>query len=190
MRVRPGDTLIEVLFAFVILATIVGFAFTGAMQAWRAAVDAQDRTQATLVAQYYADGLKTYRDSIGWSQQKDGLFSPTFLDGGGLNPDAPPLTGLKSYINTPSQFCMNLQPSLEGIQKWNVDSTVANCGEFIKSNLAQALQNPQVNITLKAPAATMPNPDQVVATVTVSWQARNRNATESVVNTIILAAER
>lgn len=188
MRVRPGDTLIEVLFAFVILATIVGFAFTGALQAWRAAVDAQDRTQATLVAQYYADGLKTYRDSIGWSQEKDGLFSPTFLDGGGFSPAVPPLVGMESFINTPSQFCMKLAPSLEGIQKWDIDQTVANCAAFIKSNLAQSLQNPAVNITLKA--ATMPNPNQVIATITVSWQARNRTATESVVNTIILAAER
>lgn len=187
MKVNRGDTLIEVLFAFVILATIVGFAFSGAIHAWKVSMNAQERTQATLVAQYYADGLKTYRDSIGWSVQKDGLVGPTFLDGGGDGFSAP-LPGMVSYINGPGQFCMELIPAATGPQNWEVETVLENCSSYIKSTLAPNLQSPQVAIILKA--ATMPNPDQVTATVTVSWLPGNTNTRESVVNTIILAAER
>ncbi len=73
-----GDTLIEVIFAFAILATIIGFAFTGAIQARKTAVAAQQRTQAVFLAQYQAQALKAYRDSLPWDVQGG---KPNFING-------------------------------------------------------------------------------------------------------------
>jgi len=71
-----GDTLIEVIFAFAILATIIGYAFTGAIQARKTALAAQQRTQALYIAQYQSQALKAYRDSLPWD---DSVGIPNFI---------------------------------------------------------------------------------------------------------------
>ena len=63
---RAGDTLVEVMLAFAILSAVISVAFSGAMGSYRSALTAQNRTQALFLAQYQADGLKTYRDSLDW----------------------------------------------------------------------------------------------------------------------------
>ncbi len=187
-RLKPGDTLIEVLFAFVILATITGFAFTGAMQAYKVSVNAQERTQATLVAQYEADGLKTYRDSINWKHVGLVDLSASFLDGGGFDLTQPALIDMKQFLNTGTSFCIKAQPPVNtGPQVWNiVQKTPLQCGADLAS-LAPNLKDMQVGIVLKS--ATTSYPDQVEAVVTVSWTTQNSTALQTVTNTINLTEQ-
>lgn len=93
---KRGDTLIEVIFAFAILSTIIGFAFGGAIQARKSAVAAQQRTQALLIAQYQASALSAYRDSLPWNITEG---SPSFINGqAGTLPDI--------TVNPTSQYCL------------------------------------------------------------------------------------
>lgn len=78
-RLPKGDTLIEVIFAFAILGTIIGFAFTGVIQGRRSAISAQQRTQALFLLQQQSEALVGYRSSLVWSSA-DGC--PSFLEGG------------------------------------------------------------------------------------------------------------
>jgi len=66
---KRGDTLIEVVISLAILSSILVFATTGALNAWRAQRLAGERTKATGLAQRQADALKAFRKSRDW-----GLF--------------------------------------------------------------------------------------------------------------------
>lgn len=173
-----GDTLIEVLFAFAILATIVGFSFTGALANYKTALAAQNRTQATFVAQYQADGLKTYRDSIDWDSS-NGL--PSFL-GGNASPKLEKITDL--IPNT--SFCMGTVTQPNGIKFWVVQKT--NCGSIAQA-LAPNLDQPDVSIKIADDSSATPNPNRKIATVIVSWQPRNSSIREQVTNTLLLTKE-
>lgn len=159
---RRGDTLIEVLFAFAILATIVGFSFTGALSGYKSALAAQNRTQATFLAQYQADGLKTYRDSLQWETSDD---SPSFLD-------------------TTQITCIHTKDD-RGTIYWEVIVTAEEC-KALATALAPNLDSPDITIKLENVTG---NPDRKVATVVVSWQPRNARIREQVTNTIILTKE-
>ena len=95
-RKLNGDTLIEVLFAFAILSTVIGTAFSGAMGSYKSAQVAQQRSQAQLLAQYQADGLLTYRNSLAWDSASN---LPNFLDGGSG------LTAVSGFAS----FCMRAE---------------------------------------------------------------------------------
>ncbi len=120
-----GDTLIEVIFAFAILATIIGFAFTGAIQARKTALAAQQRTQAVFLAQYQSQSLKAYRDSLPWD---DGVGFPNFIGIGNNN-------GAAVIDGTPTSFyCMakvgSQTPPLPQVQQWILiknDNTNPSC---------------------------------------------------------------
>lgn len=92
--VNAGDTLIEVIFAFAILSTIIGFAFTGAIQARKTAIAAQQRTQAVFIAQQQTESLKAYRDSLPWGD--DPLEIPNFINGGNGS----------AVIDSSEKYCM------------------------------------------------------------------------------------
>lgn len=108
-RKPHGDTLIEVIFAFAILATIIGFAYTGAIQARKTAVSAQQRTQALLMAQYQSQALIAYRDSLPWDDGVDGVNTPSFKDGGSGN----------DPINSTDKFCLVFQDN-SGVNQWQL----------------------------------------------------------------------
>lgn len=116
-----GDTLIEVIFAFAILATIIGYAFTGAIQARKTALAAQQRTQAVYIAQYQSQALKAYRDSLPWDDS--GGF-PNFIGLGNNNGAA--------VVDYSPLYCMTkVNTSLPPIEKqWlllnNTDSRCAD----------------------------------------------------------------
>jgi len=177
-----GDTLIEVLFAFTILSAVISVAFGGALSSYKSAQTAQNRTQALFLAQYQADALKTYRDSLAWDSTENVLAS--FLDGPTVTNN---LTAMRGYTLSPfSPFCM--EPVNTSTDRWwKVQATVATCDSTAKT-LAPNLNSPKVQITLSAIDATN---DSTKATVTVSYNAANNSAiTEKVTNTILLTKQR
>lgn len=64
---RRGDTLIEVIFALAILATILTVITTGAVTAWRTSRAAGERAQAAAVVSEQAEALRAYQLSVDWS---------------------------------------------------------------------------------------------------------------------------
>lgn len=67
---RRGDTLIEVVFALAILATILTVLTTGAVGAWRTSRAAGERTQAAAAANEQAEALRAYSKAVGWDELK------------------------------------------------------------------------------------------------------------------------
>lgn len=174
---RPaGDTLIEVLFAFTILSAVISVAFGGALSSYKSAQTAQNRTQALFLAQYQADALKTYRDSLAWDGTENALAS--FLNAGSVN-----LTAMSTKASSGDPFCMeaNTTPT----RYWKVSTNTVNCNDSARA-LAPNLNSPTVQITLSAITS-----DSTQATVTVSYKAANNSAiTEKVTNTILLTKQR
>ena len=112
-----GDTLIEVMIAFAILSSVIGISFSGAMAGYKSTLAAQDRTQATLLAQYQADGLKTYRDSLEWDDETGGL--PSFLNGSsGVGGVLPAMIDSNNNQN----FCMVVLDATNWVVQQNADS--------------------------------------------------------------------
>jgi Tfp pilus assembly protein PilV len=179
-KVKRGDTLIEVMLAFAILSAVIGTAFSGAMGSYRSGITAQNRTQALFLAQYQADGLKTYRDSLDWDK---GGGLPSFLDGpsGTLGASLVPIKNANGiYL---SNFCMSTDKATpSSVPYWKIVTDVNTCNALAKS-LAPNLINPTISISTSQPSGTA---DRVEAIVTVSYKAANANITEKVTNSIIL----
>jgi Tfp pilus assembly protein PilV len=177
---RSGDTLIEVMLAFAILSAVIGTAFGGAMSSYRSGITAQNRTQALFLAQYQADGLKTYRDSLEWNS--DGGL-PSFLNGKTSTLGDNNLTAIKdattgSYLR---DFCMVTADSTSPVTTyWKINTDAAACNAYAKT-LAPNLINPTISIATSSPAS-----DRVEAIITVSYKAANADITEKVTNSIIL----
>ncbi len=201
LRHQRGDTLIEILFAFAILASIVGFAFSSAMQSYKAAVQAQNQTQAYLLAQYQADGLKTYRDSLEWDSSS-GLIG-SFLDGSNPSPGVLPIMRNKIFdvSNVGERFCMKANPqTLSSVPyQWAVESNTVACDESIAS-IAPNLKNAKMWIELSNPQASEepdspnlvdvdrddPNLAKVTATVTIEYDIPNASVKGVITNRIFL----
>jgi type II secretory pathway pseudopilin PulG len=62
-----GDTLIEVMFAVVILSAVLISCFALANTAFRQGGRAQERAQAANLAQEQYEALRAYRDGTGWA---------------------------------------------------------------------------------------------------------------------------
>lgn len=56
-----GMTLVEILFAFAIIGTVVTVAYSAALRAWRTAVSANQRTQAQYLAQDQLERVRAFR---------------------------------------------------------------------------------------------------------------------------------
>lgn len=65
-KLRRGDTLIEVVFALAILATLLTVLTTSAIASWRTSRLAGERTQASAYVQEQVEALKAYRASKTW----------------------------------------------------------------------------------------------------------------------------
>lgn len=194
-RIHSGDTLIEVLFAFAILATITGFTFSAAMQGYKGAVQAQNHTQAIFLAQHQADGLKTYRDSLDWND----ATGPSFIGGfTSTLPGVPSLPAMKNLIGDEKSFCMTTTkpaPTSQEISRWEVQSNSSQCNNSM-GQLAPNLKDLNVRITLsnarrfeessKSFVEDSNNPDQVTATISVTYDIANATVDGRVVHTIIL----
>lgn len=173
---RSGDTLIEVIFAFVILGTIIGLAFTGVISAHKGAVAAQERTQATLFAQYQAEALKNYRDSLGWDENS----GDSFLDGSALGTTLPDIRSIYLPPNT-ATFCMQRNGNVWSI----VPSASCNTDPLYDVLLQDGTTN-KVSISLRT---TVANPNVVQADIIVSWLSALRQPAQ-VVQTVTLTKER
>lgn len=178
---HKGDTLIEVLFAFVILSSIISIAFSGALSSYKTAISAQNRTQALFLAQYQADALKTYRDSLDWDSSNG---QQSFLNGG-IGGIGPVVNLQSSYLDKSKTFCMEKITSASPPKNWwAVNENVSNACNNLANSLAPNLQNPKLSITIASGVVA----NSVVATVEVRWQSAN-NQTENVTNRIILSKD-
>ena len=155
---RSGDTLIEVIFAFAILGMIIGLSFTGVIGGRRSAVAAQERTQATFLAQYQAEALKAYRNSLDWDSVSAG-GGDSFLDGSAVGSVLPKIKTVYLTPNVP--FCMQ-QPS--STTKWAVVNVDTCNTDPMYATLVQDGSNNRVTIRL-----TSINTDTISATVNIHW---------------------
>jgi Tfp pilus assembly protein PilV len=181
-----GDTLIEVLFAFVILSAVISVAFGGAMASYRSALTAQSRTQALFLAQYQADALKTYRDSLEWDSAGGNV---SFLDG--VPSDFPignnisDITPLRSFDSSDQKFCMEAFQPAGNFTRWKINNNLSQC-DAAADTLAPNLTDPKVEIELKNFGDPV---NKVEAIVTVSYKpasGADPNYREKVTNSIIL----
>lgn len=189
-RHNAGDTLIEVLFAFVILSAVISVAFGGAMASYRSALTAQNRTQALFLAQYQADALKTYRDSLDWDSGGDNV---SFLDGvpnNFLNGNSiSNINAVRQYDSpddsSDQKFCMESSKPAGELTRWKIITDTTACNNLADA-LAPNLNEPRMEIELKNSG----NPvDKVEAIVTVSYKpasGADPNYREKVTNSIIL----
>lgn len=159
-----GDTLIEVIFAFAILATIIGYAFTGAIQARKTALAAQQRTQAVFLAQHQSQALKAYRDSIPWDNSDGEL--PNFIYGG---------NGAAVIDSSPTSFyCMTKVDSQTPptVKQWLLiknDNTNPKCPDTTLQP-APSQKVLQTRFECISPSGNPPaNCDILRATVEVKW---------------------
>lgn len=165
MRKPSGDTLIEVMFAFAILATISSVAFSGALSSYKASLSAQWRTEATFVAQYEADALLTYRKSLTW----DNFLASTDLVKG--------------------SFCMTPSTSSDGSTYWNITTDETSCNNSTK-DLLKNVNSPSIKLSLDKKSSTNDQNivDRALATVVVSWVSKEGQS-EQVKNVILLTKE-
>ncbi len=110
---QKGDTLIEVIFALVIIGVIIAAAIQGALSANRSTVAARQRTEATFIAQREMELFRAYRSQFDWG---DTGSIGTFLG----NMTASPVDMVATLVSSPcpdpvpgnpgSQFSLNLSP--------------------------------------------------------------------------------
>lgn len=182
---QRGDTLIEVIFAFAILATIIGFAYSGVISARRSALASQERTQALQYAQYQTEALKAYRASLPW----DSSTTTNFLGGGSGSSDI--------KFGTNDIYCMvNNRNDALGKEFWNL--VVSNAGADCNSSTLQLQPQPGSQITtikfqrienLSTTTTTATSTDTLQANVSINWLDRN-GQNQSVQNTVILTKQR
>lgn len=176
-KFRSGDTLIEVIFAFAILGSIIGFSYTGVIQGRKSALAARQRTQALLIAQYQARALGAYRASLPWDSAGG---DPNVINGGSGNDpleivQPPPITTVKYFClqevgQPPSPPPMSPPPSqwklieVSSAPTDNCDSGLAD--ELPEPNTGNSNKNIKVRIFFKgyASPAAVGNSDCFVKT--------------------------
>lgn len=97
IRNQRGDTLVEVLLAIAVLASVIGIAYGTTTRAQRGSQLAQERAEAMTHAQTQAERLRRIRDSINGDDQPNRFIA---FFGTNLNP-----------ITAPNGFCLpNVSP--------------------------------------------------------------------------------
>ena len=94
-KLRAGDTLIEVVFALAILATLLIVITTGGINSWRVSRMAGERTQASAIAQTQVEALRAFWGGTDWA-----TFSAT-----------PPINTAPSVTSPGTGFSMQLDTS-------------------------------------------------------------------------------
>lgn len=84
---QRGDTLIEVVIATTIIATILLAAYSLSAEAFKLGQSARERTQAAQILQSQAEGLRSIRDNaVNWNAFKSAFVAPAGT--GGVDPSA------------------------------------------------------------------------------------------------------
>ena len=174
-----GDTLIEVLFAFAILSSVMAIAFNASIASFKSAQSASRRSQATFLAQYQADALKTYRDSLDWNNE---LGNNSFLDG----IDNDPKTKVRSFFIKPNEieFCIIKapKPGPGDFAYWKIQTNLNDC-KNVGSVLAPKLAIKSMKITPK-------DLDEKIASFEVKIEynpgSGASDLTDTVTNTVVL----
>lgn len=185
---QRGDTLIEVIFAFAILGTIIGFAFTGVIQARKSAVAGQERTQALEMVQYQSEALQTYRRSLVWDNGGVSGICPTFINGSGLCSTTPSGLATINLTDSSKTYCM-----INSSGRWKLSATAADCN--VVTPFLTNGSNPVTTIKFKpigqltiTGAATPTGTDTLQADIQVQWMGKF-GITESVSNIVILTRQ-
>ncbi len=194
INTRQGDTLIEIIFAFAILSTIIGFSFTGVISARRNAVSAQQRTQALEMAQYQSEALQTYRNSLPWDTA--GNVCPSFIGGtsGGCSPTPSGLATI-DLANSSKTYCMLSVESIPGgSTRWKLSDNALDCD--IVTPFLHNEPNAVTTIKFKptgrlvGDGSISPADTQTIqADVRVEWLGQF-GVTESVSNIVILTRQK
>jgi len=162
---NDGDTLIEVIFAFAILATIIGFAFTGAIQARKTVLAAQQRTQAVYIAQYQSQSLMAYRESLPWDDS-EGI--PNFIGIG--NADGAAINNSDSYCMAKVEGSLEPNPPNRPAKQWLL---LNNSDQRCSNTTLQAVPSEnviQTSFRCISPEGNSPaSCDLLRATVEVKW---------------------
>jgi len=196
---QRGDTLIEIIFAFAILATIIGFSFTGVISARKSAVSAQQRTQALEMAQYQSEALQTYRNSLPWINDA-GVNCPSFIGGtnGGCSSTPSGLAEIDlSSASANNTYCMTpvgTGSSGTDDMRWKLSGNAKDC-DAITPFLSNG-PNAVSTITFK-PTGRLENDgvagstdtQTVQADVKVEWQS-SFGTKDSVKNIVILTRQK
>lgn len=186
-NVHAGDTLIEVLFAFVILSVVMSSAFIAAMQSYKFGLAAQNQTQASFLAQYQAEALRSYRDALSWDSNTG---VNTFLDGqvsGGSLPV------MRDYLRG-GEFMMCKKDN-NGTPYWAVVQKTEPCVPGNQYNSYAEYLAPQLGdeatmyIKLDTVTGSPSDPSVIKATITVNWQPRNTTQIAKVENVIFLTKQ-
>lgn len=164
-----GDTLIEVIFAFAILGTIIGFSFTGVIQARRSAISAQQRTQALEIAQYQSEGLQAYRNSIYWDNSQG---CPSLFGGSGTTCGT--LTSVDLVSNN-NRYCMLANAGVWQLLNLESQSSVEACANLVPFLRLDSGRSP-IDIQfesigrLQSSGTTSGNDNNTIqATITIAW---------------------
>jgi prepilin-type N-terminal cleavage/methylation domain-containing protein len=72
---QSGDTLIEVIIAITIIGTILTSAITLSTRAIRLGIAARERSQAAQLLQQQAEGLRSLRDTMAWTDFRTAIDS-------------------------------------------------------------------------------------------------------------------
>lgn len=132
-----GDTLIEVVFALVIIGVIIAVAIQGAISANRSSVDARMRTQAQFYTNYQIEGIRAYRNSVYWSAAEGNPNLLSLLGGPPFNMNTdtiPGCTGPESgafHIN-PSASDFNLTAGSGEVAPYHFENTakLTQCNNY------------------------------------------------------------
>lgn len=133
-KLRAGDTLIEVIFAFAILGSIIGFSYTGVIQGRKSALAARQRTQALLIAQYQARALGAYRASLPWDSTGG---TPNVINGGSTN------TPIEVFsLGNTKYFCLKKVNATPPPPQYQWQMVAVSAGTNCDSDLANELPEP------------------------------------------------
>lgn len=82
---RKGMTLVEILFTFAIITSVVTLSYAASLQGWRTSQTGNQRTQGQYIAQDAIERVKAYRDSPDFKWTGAGSFLSTISTYGGDN---------------------------------------------------------------------------------------------------------
>lgn len=186
MRKQAGMTLVEIMFAFAIIATVLTLAYAASLNAWRVATTSNQRTQAQYLVQQSLEAIKAYRGSADWEDFIDAMVA----DGSGFHLVLQDKNGndiANSFACTSSQAPCNYKVKGGNANLSSVGANTSVPDPTVFTLTISVQENYQAN----NPVAQMgaPNAGDDVTAVTLlaqmTWQNTQGNNDNLVASTII-----